>query len=106
LLEGLPITFALESAANLAHGERLCAPFVADGHTPWIAHIHSPVLATLGTMELRPNLRALAEDMRERAVHAPRFDIEVIEGADHGYTGCERELTEVVARWLETLPAM
>jgi hypothetical protein len=37
-------------------------------------------------------------------VHAPRFDIEVIDGADHGYTGRARELAEVVANWLEVLP--
>jgi pimeloyl-ACP methyl ester carboxylesterase len=106
LLEGQPMILAMESAGYLAHWNRVLGPFVADGHAPWIADIHVPVLATLGTMELRPNLRALMEDMRERAVQAPRFDIAVIEGADHCYTGRERELAEVVARWLETLPEM
>jgi dienelactone hydrolase len=106
LLEGQPIFFAIESAGYLAYINRLVGPFVADGHPPWIADIHMPVLATLGTMEFNPNLRALVEEMQGRAVHAPRFDIEVIDGADHGYTGRERELAEVVARWLETLPEM
>jgi dienelactone hydrolase len=104
LLEGQPMLLAMESAGYLAHMNRIVGPFVADGHAPWIADIHVPVLATLGTMELRPNLRALVEDMRERAVHAPRFDIEVIDGADHSYTGCERALADVVARWMEALP--
>jgi dienelactone hydrolase len=106
LLEGHPIFFALESAGYLAHINRLVGHFVADGHTPWVADIHLPVLATLGTMEFNPNLRALVEDMRERAVHAPRFDIEVIDGADHGYTGREHKVAEVVGNWLETLPEM
>jgi pimeloyl-ACP methyl ester carboxylesterase len=106
LLEGQPMILAMESAGYLAHWNRIVAPFVADGHVPWIADIHVPVLATRGTMEPRPNLRALVEDMRERAVQAPRFDIAVIDGADHSYTGRERELAEVVARWLETLAAM
>jgi pimeloyl-ACP methyl ester carboxylesterase len=87
LLKVQPIISGMESAGYLAHWNRIVGPFVANGHAPWIADIHMPVLATLGTMEPRPNLRALIEDMRERAVHAPRFDIEVIEGADHYYTG-------------------
>jgi pimeloyl-ACP methyl ester carboxylesterase len=103
LLEGQPMILAMESAGCLAHMNRIVAPFAGDEHAPWIADIHLPVLATLGTMEMRPNLRALMEDMRERAVQAPRFDIEVIDGADHSYTGRERELADVIARWLETL---
>jgi pimeloyl-ACP methyl ester carboxylesterase len=104
LLEGQPIVVAMKSAANLAHWERIAGPFVADGHAPWIADIHVPVLATLGTIELNPNLRDALEDMRKRAGQAPSFDIAVIDGADHSYTGRERELAEVVANWLEALP--
>lgn len=104
LAEGRPIFFALESAANVVHWESVVGPFVADGHTPWIASIRTPVLATLGTAEFEPDLRGAVEDMRGRAVQTPRFDIQVIEGADHAYTGRERELAEVVARWIEALP--
>jgi hypothetical protein len=65
-----------------------------------------PVLGTFGAEELdgSPRLRQNYEDMRRRAVQAPRFDIEVIKGGDHCYTGHERELAEVVLGWLETLP--
>ena len=42
--------------------------------------------------------------MRERAVQAPSFDIAVIDGTDHSYTGGERELADVLANWLEALP--
>jgi len=106
LLEGQPIVIAMESAGYLAHWNRIVGPFVSDGHAPWIADIHVPLLATLGTMEVRQNLRSAVEEMRERAVQAPHFDIAVIDGADHSYTGHERELADIVARWLETLPAM
>jgi pimeloyl-ACP methyl ester carboxylesterase len=95
---------ATESATHVVHWERVGGPFAAEGHTPWIADIRVPVLATLGTMELNPNLRASVEEMRARAVQAPRFDMQVIEGADHFYTGCEHELAEVVAGWLEARP--
>jgi dienelactone hydrolase len=104
LREGQLVIFALESATHVVHWERLFGPFGTEGRPPWITDIRTPVLATLSTMELSPNLRALVEGMRERAAHAPRFDIEVIDGADHAYTGRARELAEVVANWLEVLP--
>ncbi len=104
LIEGRPIFFAIESAANVVHWERDVAPLVVDGHMPWIAQIRTPVLATLGTAELETNLRTAVEEMQRRAVQAPRFNIQEIEGADHAYTGRERELADVVARWLDTLP--
>lgn len=92
----------MESAARVVHWARIMSPFAAEGHKPWIGTIRVPVLATLGAEEVEalPNY----EDMRRRAVQAPRFDIQVIQGADHCYTGRERELAEVVLGWLETLP--
>ena len=98
------MVLGMESAAYLVHWERHAGRFAAEGHTPWIASIRVPVLATLGTAEPVADLRARLEEMRARAVQAPRFDIQVIEGADHGYTGHDREWAEVVAGWLETLP--
>lgn len=102
--EGMP-PWALESAANVVHWERHAGKFAVDGHTPWIASIRTPILATLGTTEYNPNLRAVLEDMRGRAVQAPRFDIHVIEGADHSYTERERDLAKIIAGWLDALPA-
>jgi dienelactone hydrolase len=104
--------FGMESAARVVHWERHVGRFAAEGHTPWMASIRVPVLATLGTADdiayapshVIPELHAALEDMRGRAVQAPRCDIQVIEGADHGFTGQERELAEVVAGWLATLP--
>jgi pimeloyl-ACP methyl ester carboxylesterase len=105
VVEGVPIGFAMESAANVVHWERHAGRFAAEGHTPWIASIRTPVLATGGTADLNPNLHARLEEMRSRAVQAPRFDIRMFEGADHFYTGQVGELAEVVAGWLATLPA-
>ncbi len=103
--EGVPMGFAMESAAYVVHWERHAGRFAAEGHTPWIASIHVPVLATGGTADDRiPDLRAHLEEMRGRAVQAPRFDIHMFEGADHDYNGQVGKLAEVVAGWLEALP--
>lgn len=104
LLPVVEDVFQIESAAYVVQWERHAGRFAAEGHTPWIASIRVPVLATLGTAEEWPDLHARLEDMRGRAVQAPRFDIHVIEGADHNYTGQKRELAKVVADWLDALP--
>lgn len=105
LVEGIPPIFALESAERVVDTERVFGPFASQGYTPWIADIRTPTLATLGTMEAIPNLHGLMEGMRARAAQAPRFDIAVIDGADHVYTGQERELARVILEWLAQLPA-
>ena len=86
--EGESMVFGMQSAAHVVHWERVVGRFAAQGHTPWMASIRVPVLATLGASELEdnPDRRARVEDMRSRAVQVPRFDIQVIEGADHDYT--------------------
>jgi hypothetical protein len=95
--EGVPMGFAMESAAYVVH-------FAAEGHTPWIASLRTPVLATGGTADGSfPDLRADLEDRRARAVQAPRFDIHLFEGADHFYRDREPECAEVVADWLDAL---
>ena len=106
LIEGLPSIPAMESAESVVNWERLASPFAAEGHTPWMASIRTPILATLGTMDLSPNLRESLEGTRVRATQAPRFDIQVIEGADHFYTGQERALARVVLGWLDQAPAV
>lgn len=105
--EGESMLDGMQSAAAYAHWARYASQHATEGYTPWIASIRVPVLAILGALELEefPVLRPNLENMRSRAVQAPRFDIQVIEGADHCYANHERELTEVVAGWLATLPA-
>jgi dienelactone hydrolase len=104
LPEGVPMQFGMESAASLVHLDRILRPFAAEGHTPWVANIRVSVLATRGTVDHNADLPVRLEGMRSRAVQASGFDIQVIEGADHCYTGHDQELAEVVARWLEALP--
>jgi pimeloyl-ACP methyl ester carboxylesterase len=104
LSEDVP-PFALESADWVVDWERLTGPFVTEGHTPWIASIHIPILGTFGTLDFIPNLRENMEEMRVRATQAPRFDLQAIEGADHTYTDQEHELAKVVLNWLDQLPA-
>jgi pimeloyl-ACP methyl ester carboxylesterase len=102
--DGVPMLIGMESAASLVHLDRIVGRFAAEGHTSWVANLRVPVLATRGTVDHNADLPARLESMRNRAVQTPRFDLRVIEGADHCYTGYERELAGVVARWLEDLP--
>jgi pimeloyl-ACP methyl ester carboxylesterase len=101
---GSPMGFGMESAAYVVHWENHVGRFAAEGHTPWIASIRVPVLATGGTADDRiPALHAALDDMRGRAVQVPRFDVRMFEGADHDYSGQVDELGKVVVRWIETL---
>jgi pimeloyl-ACP methyl ester carboxylesterase len=104
----LPVTagappFALESADHLLDWERTSSPYAAAGHLPWIADIRVPILATVGTLDYLPNLREAVEGMRARATQAPRFDLQVIAGADHLYTDRDEEVARVALDWLEQL---
>lgn len=104
LRAGLRMHEGMQSAEQYVTWAGIVGGTAAEGYVPWSASIRVPVLATLGTSGEAPNLHAGLEAMRGRAVHAPRFDIQVIEGADHCYASHERELAEVVAAWLATLP--
>jgi hypothetical protein len=69
--DGVPAFRSIESAAGLVHRERAFGPFASAGHTPWIASIRVPVLATLGTIDHNPDLYGAQEDMRKSATQAP-----------------------------------
>jgi pimeloyl-ACP methyl ester carboxylesterase len=104
--EGVPLLDGMQSAASYVHWGRYASQFAAEGYTPWIASIRVPVLAIFGALEVEdfPVMLPNVEHMRSRAVQAPRFDVQVIEGADHCYAGHEQKLAEVVEGWLATLP--
>lgn len=104
LPEGVPV-FALESADWIVDWERLTSSSATQGHTRWIASIHIPILGTFGTEDFNPDQRGSLEEMRARATQAPRFDLQAIEGADHGYTDREQVLAKVILDWLDQLPA-
>lgn len=104
LRAGVRMHEGMQSAEQYLNWAGLVGRTAAEGYDPWSASIRVPVLATLGTSGEAPNLYAGLEAMRGRTVHAPRFDIQVIEGAEHCYAGHEQELAEVVLGWLESLP--
>lgn len=112
-----------ERMVAAGQGEELVAPtggqtlsaqtYVSWGSTNWdvfgvqiaepmIAQIRCPLLVCLGTNEEWVVTRADVELIRRHAT-AQRFDVRVLEGADHEYTGHEEEAGVQIAEWLETL---
>jgi pimeloyl-ACP methyl ester carboxylesterase len=70
---------------------------------PLIARISCPLLVCLGTNE--PDIVTLSdvETIRRNAVGVPRFDVRLIEGADHVYNGHENAAGAAIAGWLVSL---
>lgn len=66
-----------------------------------IAAIRSPLLAFFGARE--PGGEAALETIRRQARAAARVDAEVIEDADHVYTGHEADVANMIGRWMATL---
>ncbi len=73
----------------------------ADDEEPTIATIRSPLLVFFGAHER--GVAATLETIRRQAKAAARVDTEVIEDADHVYTGHEVDVAGVIARWAATL---
>jgi hypothetical protein len=74
-----------------------------------IGKIRCPLLVCCGTNEAGDPALSLAtiqahETIRSRAVAAPKVDVAVFEGANHGYDNHEREVAEAMADWMNTLP--
>jgi pimeloyl-ACP methyl ester carboxylesterase len=70
---------------------------------PLIAQISCPLLVCLGSDEPDLVTAADVEIIRRNAVAVPRFDVRLIEGADHVYTGHEKEAGVAVAEWLSSI---
>lgn len=62
-----------------------------------------PILRVEGTLETGTVQRGVADAIRRLAVNSPRYDVAVIEGGNHGYSGVEVEAGNAIARWLDTL---
>lgn len=97
------------SAANYL--ERFAAGSVNDAFSaeapnePLLGSVSVPVLALLGGKE-RPSdsdARAEIELLEQRARHAEAFRGEVIDGADHLYTGKEHYVACRIASWMRAL---
>jgi hypothetical protein len=69
-----------------------------------LKRIRIPIFATFGSAEEhRTNVspaRALAM-IKEKATASQKVDTALIKGADHGFSGKEKELADAVARWIE-----
>ncbi len=67
-----------------------------------IAEIKVPTLAFLGEKDdaaILPQQEAL-ELIKNKAINAPNFEIDIIEGASHSYFGREQLMAERVVKWL------
>ncbi len=70
---------------------------------PAIARVRCPLLAFYGTEEPAVGGARELEMIREKATAAARVETQLIEGADHTYTGRHVEVGETLAAWMETL---
>jgi alpha-beta hydrolase superfamily lysophospholipase len=68
--------------------------------TPNLALIRCPVLVLIGTEEKHVATPADLEIVRRAA---PQAATQVIEGADHFYTGRERDVAEAIVNWADAL---
>jgi len=46
------------------------------------------------------DVRRMVDILKKEAPNKKLFDFRIIEGADHGFDGCEEELSQIVAEWL------
>ncbi|GIW06409.1 MAG: hypothetical protein KatS3mg060_1214 [Dehalococcoidia bacterium] len=71
----------------------------------WADRIRVPLLRITGERETNVNQRGVAEDLMRLAVNSPHRKAVVIPGAAHRYTPDEeREVAELTAEWLRSLP--
>ena len=66
--------------------------------------VRCPVMATFGALEVASNVafRGLPDELRALAGPRLRLTVEVIDGADHFYTGARDELAGRVGSWLRS----
>ena len=70
---------------------------------PLLSQIRCPILALFGTNEPNVGGPAELELIKRNATSSPRVDSMLIEGAEHNYLGCEKELAHITGDWVGTL---
>jgi len=75
--------------------------FGLDTMEPDVSQIGLPLLAFYGSREENVGGEAELAVIRQNARRAPRVDTQVIDGADHDYTGCERRVADLISDWVE-----
>lgn len=70
---------------------------------PRVAAIRCPLFASFGTLEPAVGGEAELAALRRNATAAPRVETHLVEGANHGYAGREKELAALLTTWADTL---
>ncbi len=78
--------------------------FGLDRGEPLVRHITCPMLAFYGTNEEFMGTAHDLEYMQRNATNAPSVALRMVDGADHTYTGHEREVAGMIAQWIKLLP--
>jgi pimeloyl-ACP methyl ester carboxylesterase len=73
------------------------------GQPPAVALLRCPVLAFIGSEEAWLGVPSDLEWFKATATAAPRCETRYIQGADHLYTGHEREVADVIGEWVDAL---
>jgi dienelactone hydrolase len=74
-----------------------------DRADPPISRVRCPILALYGTDEAWVGGAEDLELIRRNATATARVDTQMIEGADHVYTGHEATVAQVIGAWLGTV---
>jgi pimeloyl-ACP methyl ester carboxylesterase len=71
-----------------------------------LSTIDCPILATYGTVGeavVDNKVEEALSIIKKRAILAKRCDTALIQGAPHDYLGCEKELSEIIEKWIATV---
>lgn len=77
--------------------------FGGNGRPPAVALLRCPLFAFIGTDEQWLGTPGDLEWLKATATATPRCETRIFEGADHVYTGHEREVADAIADWAATL---
>lgn len=68
-----------------------------------VQHVACPLLFTFGTVEVQQGMafRGVPEALAELPGYRNRFDVRLVAGADHIYSGCQSELAAGIKSWLD-----
>jgi pimeloyl-ACP methyl ester carboxylesterase len=77
--------------------------FGQNGRPPAVALLRCPVFAFIGSEESWLGVPDDLDWFKATAVAAPRCETQYFEGADHLYTGHEREVADAIGDWVASL---
>ncbi|HEY5311356.1 MAG TPA: alpha/beta fold hydrolase [Pirellulales bacterium] len=70
-----------------------------------VEHLACPLLITYGTVEVQQGMafRGVPEALAQLPSHGEHFEVQLVAGADHIYSGCHSELAARLGKWLEAV---